>query len=178
MAAAMLAALAAGCASSASPTPLSQLQAGGEQWQFPASWNLTQAGDPVPGPQVSLTFISSVDRIGGNCQGHEIRTCWPLQRLSPGGVLVALVPLGTLTPPVTGEPWRTVTATAGTMPVTQTVPGICGDIDGEVTLTGIAPLMPDGSGDYELVACLRGPGLDAGEIAVSAIFSSFSRISL
>ncbi len=58
------------------------------------------------------------------------------------------------------------------IPVLREAPGICAAIGADETLSATAPTLPDGSGDHQFVACLRGPDLAAGEAAARAILTS------
>ncbi len=162
------------CTAVPTPTvPVSVMEAGSVRWSFPASWHVTGTVPVQPGGKEGITFVSP-EPIAVNCSVDppSLEACWPLQRLSSDGLLVAWIPLRGLSPQPTATAWTALVSNGATARVRREVPGICGELGGDETLTAIAPTLPDGSGDHQLVSCLRGPDLTSGEAAVREILGS------
>ncbi len=151
-------------------SPAMVIQGASVWWSAPASWHVTGTPPVVPGGREGITFVSP-EPIAAWCSSNPptLQACWPLQRLSPNGVLVAWIPLQGLHRQPNASPWASITSNGVSIPVLRDTPGVCAAIAADETLTAMAPRMPDGAGDNEFVACVRGPDLATGEATVLAI---------
>lgn len=171
----------AGCTSAASSSDV-VVSSGSISWSVPSAWRMTATPPLWSGGLVGITFVSP-DDIAGHCliqSGHlaTLEGCWPIATLPQNGVLVASIPLHSPTTQPAASPWATIHASGGAFPVFREVPGPCGAIGASETLVGFAPGGGDQVGDAampgaeEMLACVGGPDLAAGEASVTAILAS------
>jgi hypothetical protein len=172
---------------SASPSAAVVIDAAnGISFARPASWMrwVPNAHDPITdGPLIYLSTdplqpgCATPPQAAPNPADASGRACdWPLGELGPNGVLVTWLTTRILAPlPSTGEPVE-VNGATGRLQIAK--PGSCSAVAADETLEVLVPIgQPKAWSNIAVVACLRGPDLEAAEAKVRAMLAS-ARVSL
>jgi hypothetical protein len=168
--------LAAGCGSnpmaSGRSTGHRTFRSGFIAFRYPAGWKPSVFDATGELHFAPLVYLSS-QPVHPPCHTKAAVTAcgWPLERLRPGGVLVVWENRG-------APGWSLQTTPGTPMRVggrnarrTVTRPGLCATIGAEETIAvAIERPLPDNWTAF--TACLRGPGLAAGERDVDAVLAS------
>jgi hypothetical protein len=171
---AAMASVAAGCSLGSAGThtnapthpavALAHYRGGGVAFSYPAAWSHRGAGSGDLGSLTGGVIDLSTQAMGNPCHtAGNVTSCgFPLARLRPGGVFAAWIADYEMTNPAHPPP-------AGRH-VSVTKPGFCSRIGATETI--VARVVTSSHAMFSLQACLRSPGLVAGERAVKAMVAS------
>jgi hypothetical protein len=153
----------------------------GVTFDRPASWDVWRPNDHSPITSGPLVYVST-DPLLPACavapsaspnppDANGSACTWPLDELSPGGVLATWMNSRILQPlPSTGPVVETNGAEAR-WEVTK--PGECSAVGGDETITVAVPIgQPSPLTNVIFLGCLRGPDLAESEAAVRAMVES------
>lgn len=139
---------------------------------YPADWKPSVFGVTGELHFAPLVYLSS-QPVHPPCRTKaSVTTCgWPLERLRPGGALVVWENRGAPGWSLLTTPGKPVRVGGRRARRTVTRPGLCRTIGADETIAvEIERPLPDNWTAF--TACLRGPGLAAGERDVNALLAS------
>jgi len=144
------------------PPPLAHFRGEGIEFDYPASWSHRHPGieSHFAGPVIDLSTQPMVDPC--TTTDATTRCSLPIHRLRPRGVVVVWAI-------ATTHPLGAANAPKG-VHVRITRPGSCRTVGGDEAVS--ATVVVRHHRIYSMGACLRGPGIAAGEQAVRAMLTS------